>query len=76
MLRKRLTTALLLLLAWIVLAVTGVPAVKGSSATFQQALYMAVITLTDVGYGDIVDTSAARLLLSPAELSSARCSFP
>lgn len=57
MLRRRLANALLLLLALIVLAVTGYRLLGGSSVTFLQALYMAVITLAGVGYGEIVDTS-------------------
>ncbi len=57
MLRKRLTSALLLLLALIVVSVIGYRLLGGSSVSFLQALYMAVITLAGVGYGEIVDTS-------------------
>ena len=57
MLRKRLTSALLLLLALLALSVAGYRLLGGSSVTFLQALYMAVITLAGVGYGEIVDTS-------------------
>ena len=57
MLKKRLASALLLLLALIVLSVAGYRLLGGPSITFLQALYMAVITLAGVGYGEIVDTS-------------------
>jgi len=57
MLKKRLTSALLLLLALIAFSVTGYRLLGGSSVTFLQALYMAVITLAGVGYAEIVDTS-------------------
>jgi voltage-gated potassium channel len=57
MLRKRLTSALVLLFALIVLSVAGYRVLGGPSVTFLQALYMAVITLAGVGYGEVVDTS-------------------
>jgi voltage-gated potassium channel len=57
MLRKRLTSALLLLLILIAVSVIGYRILGGPSVTFLQALYMAVITLAGVGYGEIVDTS-------------------
>lgn len=57
MLRKRLTSALLLLLGLIAVSVVGYRLLGGSSVTFLQALYMAVITVAGVGYGEIVDTS-------------------
>jgi voltage-gated potassium channel len=57
MLRKRLTSALLLLLALIAVSVAGYRLLGGSSVTFLQALYMAVITLAGVGYAEVVDTS-------------------
>src|SRR5215831_8218865 len=56
-LRKRLLFALGLLLALIVVSVTGYRLLGGESVSFLQALYMAVITLAGVGYGEIVDTS-------------------
>ncbi len=56
-LRKRLLFALALLLILIILSVTGYRLLGGSSVTFLQALYMAVITVAGVGYGEIVDTS-------------------
>jgi voltage-gated potassium channel len=56
-LRKRLLLALALLLGLIVVSTTGYRVIGGPSVTFLQALYMAVITLAGVGYGEIVDTS-------------------
>jgi len=56
-LRKRLLLALGLLLILIVISTTGYRSLGGPSVTFLQALYMAVITLAGVGYGEIVDTS-------------------
>jgi voltage-gated potassium channel len=57
MLRKRLISAGILLLSLITISVTGYRLLGGPSVTFLQALYMAVITLAGVGYGEIVDTS-------------------
>jgi voltage-gated potassium channel len=56
-LRNRLLFALGLLLALIAISVAGYRVLGGDSVTFLQALYMAVITLAGVGYGEIVDTS-------------------
>ena len=56
-LRKRLLLAITLLLGLIVISTTGYRLIGGPSVTFLQALYMAVITLAGVGYGEIVDTS-------------------
>ena len=56
-LRKRLLLALGLLLVLIAISTTGYRLLGGPSVTFLQALYMAVITLAGVGYGEIVDTS-------------------
>src|SRR6202022_1186016 len=56
-LRKRLLLALSLLLILIVISTAGYRLLGGPSVTFLQALYMAVITLAGVGYGEIVDTS-------------------
>jgi voltage-gated potassium channel len=56
-LRKRLLLAITLLLGLIVVSTTGYRLIGGPSVTFLQALYMAVITLAGVGYGEIVDTS-------------------
>jgi voltage-gated potassium channel len=56
-LRKRLLVALGLLLTLIILSVIGYRLLGGSSVTFLQALYMAVITVAGVGYGEIIDTS-------------------
>jgi voltage-gated potassium channel len=56
-LRKRLLLAISLLLGLIAISTTGYRLIGGPSVTFLQALYMAVITLAGVGYGEIVDTS-------------------
>jgi voltage-gated potassium channel len=56
-LRKRLLLAISLLLGLIVFSMAGYRLLGGPSVTFLQALYMAVITLAGVGYGEIVDTS-------------------
>ncbi len=56
-LRKRLLFALVLLVILIAVSMTGYRVLGGDSVTFLQALYMAVITLAGVGYGEIVDTS-------------------
>lgn len=56
-LRKRLLLALALLVILIAISTTGYRVLGGPSVTFLQALYMAVITLAGVGYGEVVDTS-------------------
>jgi voltage-gated potassium channel len=56
-LRKRLLFALGLLLGLIAVSTTGYRLLGGESVSFLQALYMAVITVAGVGYGEIVDTS-------------------
>jgi voltage-gated potassium channel len=55
--RRRLLTALLLLIGITALSVLGYRLLGGRSIGFLQALYMAVITLTGVGYSEVVDTS-------------------
>src|ERR1700690_562375 len=57
MLRKRLISAGILFLTLITVSVAGYRLLGGPSVTFLQALYMAVITLAGVGYGEIVDTA-------------------
>lgn len=57
MLRRRLIFAGILFLSFVTVSVTGYRLLGGSSVTFLQALYMAVITLAGVGYGEIVDTA-------------------
>jgi voltage-gated potassium channel len=57
MLRRRLIFAGILFLSLISVSVTGYRLLGGPSVTFLQALYMAVITLAGVGYGEIVDTA-------------------
>ena len=56
-LRKRLLLAIALLLFLIGISTTGYRLIGGPSVSFLQALYMAVITLAGVGYGEVVDTS-------------------
>src|SRR3954452_25501014 len=56
-LRRRLFYALLTLITVIVVSVAGYRLLGGEHVTFLQALYMAVITLAGVGYGEIIDTS-------------------
>src|ERR1043165_7983592 len=55
--RRKLFTALLLLLAITALSATGYRLLGGPAVGFLQALYMAVITLAGVGYNEVVDTS-------------------
>lgn len=57
MLPKRLIFAGVLFLLLVIVSVTGYLVLGGPSVTFLQALYMAVITLAGVGYGEIVDTA-------------------
>ncbi len=55
--RQRLQLAVVLLLAMLTLSVAGYRLLGGPSVSFLNALYMAVITLAGVGYGEVVDTS-------------------
>src|ERR1700677_3018463 len=57
MLRRRLISAGILFLTLITVSVTGYRLLGGPSVGFLQALYMAVITLAGVGYGEIVPTA-------------------
>jgi voltage-gated potassium channel len=61
-LRKRLLLAGGLLLSVIAISMAGYRVLGGGSVGFLQALYMAVITLAGVGYGEVVDTSHNPLL--------------
>jgi len=56
-LRRRLQYAGAALLAITALSVAGYRLLGGPEVTFLQALYMALITLAGVGYGEIVDTT-------------------
>src|SRR6202158_1709058 len=56
-LRKRLLLAITLLRGLIVVSTTGYRLIGGPSVTFLQSLYMAVVTLAGVGYGEIIDSS-------------------
>jgi len=55
--RQRLQLAVVLLLAMLTVSVAGYRLLGGPSVSFLNALYMAVITLAGVGYGEIVDTA-------------------
>jgi voltage-gated potassium channel len=61
-LRRRIIFAMLLLVVVTSLSVLGYRLLGGPSVTFLQALYMAVITLAGVGYGEFVDTSHSAVL--------------
>ncbi|HEV7221017.1 MAG TPA: potassium channel protein [Terriglobales bacterium] len=61
-LRRRLRNALLALLIVAAISVSGYCLLGGRDVTFLQALYMTVITLSTVGYGEVVDTSHNPLL--------------
>ena len=56
-LRRRLLYALLTFICVVAVAVTGYRVLGGHDVGFVQAIYMAIITLAGVGYGEIVDTS-------------------
>ena len=55
--RRRIVVAFCLLLALAVIAVIGYKIIGGPSVSLLDAVYMVVITLTGVGYGEIVDSS-------------------
>jgi voltage-gated potassium channel len=61
-LRRRILTALLSLLVVIALALFGYRILGGPEVGFLQALYMAIITLAGVGYGEFVDTGHSSAL--------------
>ena len=56
-LRRRLYLAAAVLLIVIATSVAGYRLLGGPSVSFLQALYMAIITLAGVGYGEIVETA-------------------
>jgi voltage-gated potassium channel len=56
-LRRRLYQAAAVLLIVVASSVAGYRLLGGPSVSFLNALYMAIITLAGVGYGEIVDTS-------------------
>jgi voltage-gated potassium channel len=56
-LRRQLIIALLLLIVVLGLAVVGYRWLGGPDVTLLDALYMAVVTFSTVGYGEIVDTT-------------------
>jgi voltage-gated potassium channel len=55
--RQRLQLAVILLLVMLTCSVAGYRLLGGPSVSFLNALYMAVITLAGVGYGEIVETA-------------------
>src|ERR1051326_374814 len=55
--RRRLLYALLILASMTAIAVTGYQVLGGPRVTILDSIYMAVITLAGVGYGEIIDTS-------------------
>lgn len=55
--RRRLLYAIIALSTMTAVAVTGYRVLGGPGVTFLNSLYMAVITLAGVGYGEIVDSS-------------------
>src|ERR1700681_1987259 len=55
--RRRIAFALMLLLAVATVATAGYRLIGGPSVTLLQAVYMAVITLSGVGYTEGVDNS-------------------
>jgi len=61
-LRRRIIFATLLLLVVTAISIVGYVLLGGPEVTFLQALYMAVITLAGVGYGEFVDTSHSAAL--------------
>ncbi len=54
---KRLRTAAILLLLLVALSTAGYRVLGGPSVSFLNALYMSVITVAGVGYGEIVNTA-------------------
>ena len=61
-LRRRILIAGLMLLMVTFLSVLGYRVLGGPDVSLLQAVYMAVITLAGVGYGEIVDTSHSQVL--------------
>jgi voltage-gated potassium channel len=61
-LRRRIITASLLLATVLVVSIAGYRLLGGRDVGILQALYMAVITLAGVGYGEFVDTSHSAAL--------------
>lgn len=55
--RRRLLYAMLLLVSMTCIAVIGYQVLTGAKVSVLDSVYMAVITLAGVGYGEIVDTS-------------------
>lgn len=60
--RRRLLYAILLLVSMTAIAVIGYQVLGGPHVSVLDSIYMAVVTLAGVGYGEIVDTSHNPLL--------------
>lgn len=56
-LRKQLRAAFFVLFIVLAISVAGYRLLGGPSVTFLDAIYMAVVTLSSVGYSEVVDTS-------------------
>jgi voltage-gated potassium channel len=56
-LRRQLVVALLLLLIVVMVTAAGYRILGGPHVSLLDAIYMAVVTFTSIGYGEIVDTS-------------------
>ena len=61
-LRRQLRVAFIFLFVVLAISVTGYRLLGGPSVTLLDALYMAIVTLSSVGYSEIVDTSHNPLL--------------
>lgn len=57
-LRRQLIVSLLLLFSIVMLAAAGYRILGGPHVSILDAVYMAIITVATVGYGEVVDTSA------------------
>jgi len=56
-LRKQLRIAFFILFIVLAVSVAGYRLLGGPSVTFLDAIYMAIVTLSSVGYSEIVDTA-------------------
>jgi hypothetical protein len=57
-LRRRLGFTVFLLLALVVVSATGYRLLGGPKVTALDAIYMAVVTVSTVGYTEVIDTSS------------------
>ncbi|HJX01291.1 MAG TPA: potassium channel family protein, partial [Terriglobales bacterium] len=56
-LRRQLRIAFICLFVVLAISVAGYRLLGGSSVSFLDAIYMAIITLSSVGYTEIIDTA-------------------